>query len=73
MFTPGRNAGADIHSASWGGEYRPYGTLNKHIDTYIHNNEDFIMFAAAGNAGGNDLMNTVNNPAAAKNVIAGES
>ena len=73
MFTPGRNAGADIHSASWGSTHSSYSSRNRNIDSYTYQNEDFIMFVAAGNAGSNNNMNTVNNPAAAKNVIAGES
>jgi len=73
LFGPGRNAGANIHSASWGSSYSSYGSFNANIDSYTHQDEDFVMFVAAGNAGSNNNMNSVGNPAAAKNVIAGES
>lgn len=70
LFGPGRNAGANIHSASWGSSYSSYGSFNANIDSYTHQDEDFVMFVAAGNAGSNNNMNSVGNPAAAKNVIA---
>ena len=73
LFTPGRNAEANLHSASWGSGYSAYDSFNGNIDSYHHQDEDFVMFVAAGNAGGfDDRMNTIMNPAGAKNVIAGE-
>ena len=75
LFTPGRNAEANLHSASWGSGYSAYDSFNGNIDSYHHQDEDFVMFVAAGNDGddfGFDSMNTIGNPAGAKNVIAGE-
>ena len=72
LFTPGRNAGANLHSASWGSAFSPYPGSVRDTDKYHHDNEDFVMFVAAGNSGTNNAMNTIGNPAAAKNVIAGE-
>lgn len=78
LFDPGRNAGAFVHSGSWGGgSFHAYSSMERSIDSYIYEDEDFIFFSSAGNGadkGGEiDKINSITNPASAKNIIAGES
>lgn len=71
LFDPGYNAGARIHSASWGtpdaNAYTPY---DLQIDEYAYENPEFLFIAAAGNAGRGNSANTVASPATAKNGIS---
>jgi len=69
LFTPGINAGATIHSGSWGGSYNPYNSLTKGFDDFIYTDGDFIALFAAGNDGQLNRLNTVGFPADGKNVI----
>lgn len=74
LFSPGLNAGAKIHSASWGSNFNGYGVQEREFDEFAYNNDDFLIIIAAGNSGSNrfrtDIPNTVGSPATAKNVIA---
>jgi len=73
LMDPGRNAGAKIHSASWGSNINEYGDLENAFDEYAHKNDDFLIIVAAGNTGRTstriDIMKTVSSPGTAKNVI----
>ncbi|MGC8762902.1 MAG: S8 family serine peptidase [Acidobacteriota bacterium] len=70
IFDQARNAGAFLHSNSWGsdtqGAYTPDCAM---VDRYLWEREDMAIFFANGNAGAQGPM-TVDSPAAAKNCIA---
>eukprot|EP00594_Rhizosolenia_setigera_P008543 CAMPEP_0178964278 /NCGR_PEP_ID=MMETSP0789-20121207/15576_1 /TAXON_ID=3005 /ORGANISM="Rhizosolenia setigera, Strain CCMP 1694" /LENGTH=921 /DNA_ID=CAMNT_0020649011 /DNA_START=39 /DNA_END=2804 /DNA_ORIENTATION=+ len=75
LFSAGIDAGAQIHSASWGELTLSYGSNDAQSDEFIFDNDDFILMAAAGNSGDDDyfypdLMMSTGEPATGKNVIA---
>lgn len=64
------NAGARIHTSSWGQSYGGYSsyTLNaQQIDSCAWDKKDFLMFRSAGNS--NLDRDSVNTPATAKNIV----
>lgn len=62
-------AGARIHSNSWGNSVGSiYDGDSRGADIFTYNNEDFLLFFAAGNSGSSSY--TINSPATAKNVVA---
>lgn len=77
LFRPAHEAGAMIHTNSWGSdEYGIYDSFSEDADQYIWNNKDFLILFAAGNAGadvdgkGVIALYSINSPATAKNIIA---
>lgn len=71
LFTPGYNAGARIHSASWGTpNANAYTVYDLQIDEYAYENPEFLFIVAAGNGGRGNTANTVASPATAKNGIS---
>lgn len=67
LFAQAWNAGARIHTNSWGSDVNgAYTTSSQQVDQYVKNNDMTILFAA-GNAGSN--LKTVGSPATAKNAI----
>lgn len=69
LLRPGKQAGARIHSASWGNKSFFYTSQEKDIDRYLYNDDSFLVVAAAGNRGPGD--ETVGSPATAKNILTG--
>lgn len=70
IFKQAYDAGARIHSDSWGSSAGAiYNEDSRSVDTFTYNNEDFLFFFAAGNQGSSGNY-TVNTPATAKNVVA---
>jgi subtilisin family serine protease len=69
LFPHSYNRGARIHSNSWGSDDYGYDTMAFDCDEFSHDNDDFLILVAAGNAGDYGEM-TVGTPATAKNVIA---
>ncbi|GAB5367423.1 hypothetical protein AAMO2058_001228800 [Amorphochlora amoebiformis] len=63
------NAGARIHSASWGSETSAYTNGARQFDKFIYDNPEHLVFIAAGNSGSNGLS-SVGSPATLKNGIA---
>jgi len=61
------NGGARVHSNSWGGSENSYDTYCNCIDSFMWNNEDFLVVFAAGNAG--PSASTVGYPGTAKNCV----
>ncbi len=61
------NAGARIHSNSWGGSENSYDSYAQNLDSFTWNNKDFLFVFAAGNAGPGS--GTVGFPGTAKNCI----
>ncbi len=68
LFAWAYDAGARIHSDSWGSSSTYYTTYALNIDEFTSANPDMVILFANGNAGPGD--NTVGSPATAKNVIA---
>ena len=68
LFVKAYEAGARIHTNSWGGGVNSYSTFAATADRFLWEHKDFLALFANGNAGPN--LNTVINPATAKNVIS---
>ena len=62
----GRDSGARIHNASWGGGSgdTEYTSFSLKFDRYLHENDDTLMVVANGNFG------NIVEPANAKNVLS---
>jgi hypothetical protein len=70
IFKQAYDAGARIHSNSWGSSVGgAYDGDSRSVDIYSFLNEDILFFFAAGNSGSYGNY-TINSPASAKNVIA---
>ena len=69
IFQQAYNAGARIHSNSWGGNTAGVYTGDcQLVDRFIYDHEDFQIFFANGNAG--SAAQTVGSPATAKNCVS---
>jgi len=66
----GLDAGAKLHSASWGGSSNGYGSLARGFDDFLYKNDEMLAVIAAGNSGGGDTFDSVGEPSTAKNVLA---
>jgi len=64
-FQDAYNAGARVHTNSWGGQDNEYDAYAEDIDDFMWNNPDFAVFFAMGNAGPNS--GTMGYPSTAKN------
>jgi hypothetical protein len=69
LFEPTVNAGADIHSNSWGSYLNAYDTDTQDIDDYHVSNDNFLAVFAAGNDGDEGFF-SVGTPAVSKNALA---
>ena len=63
------DAGARIHSDSWGYDVYEYESETTQIDEYARNTPKFLPFFAAGNSGDNGLS-SVTTPAGGKNILS---
>ena len=78
LFKPALDAGARIHSNSWGcatDEDNPfacnvYSSNAKQIDDFVNQNQDFVVVVAAGNDGALADGYTVGDPATCKNCLS---
>ena len=68
LFLWAYNAGARIHSNSWGSSSSSYTTDAMNCDKFMWNHKDFLIFFAMGNAGPDS--NTIGSPATAKNIVS---
>uniref|UniRef100_A0A7S1G2L9 subtilisin n=1 Tax=Corethron hystrix TaxID=216773 RepID=A0A7S1G2L9_9STRA len=69
LLLPGYEAYALVHSASWGNSANEYGSNSRAFDEFQKKRPEFLILVAAGNSG--DLgLNSVGDPAIAKNIIA---
>ncbi|MCX7883933.1 MAG: S8 family serine peptidase [Caloramator sp.] len=73
LFSQAWNAGARIHTNSWGAAVNgAYDEASRQVDEYIWNNNMIILFAA-GNEGqsktGSIVYNSISSPGSAKNCI----
>ena len=71
VLQPGYNAGALIHSASWGLPGRSdYTTSAAAVDKFMWEHPDFLFISSAGNSGGGNRAGTVLAPSTNKNGIS---
>ena len=77
LFQPAYNAGARVHSNSWGSSVAgAYTTSSQDVDEFMWNNPDMLVTTSAGNAGidgDNDGYvdeDSMGAPATAKNVLS---
>ncbi|CAM9757487.1 unnamed protein product [Phaeothamnion confervicola] len=79
MLTPAMDAGANVHSDSWGTLTNEYSDLDLTLDQFIYEHPRFLMVIAAGNCGdvgtsadcnGIGPEKSVISPALGKNVVA---
>lgn len=68
VFPASYEAGARLHSNSWGGPFNFYSNNEIDIDTYLYNTPDFMIFFAASNDGSDGYF-SIGNPAVAKNIV----
>ncbi len=67
LFSQAYNAGARIHTNSWGAPVNgAYTTESKEVDEYVWNNDMTILFAAGNEGSGRQ---TISSPGSAKNAI----
>jgi len=68
LLEPGKMAGANVHSASWGafGNFGTYTYYCQRFDEYLYLNQDFLVTMAAGNSG----KLGISWPSTAKNVLS---
>jgi subtilisin family serine protease len=76
LFEEADNAGADLHTNSWGEPVASaYNSSSEEVDQYIWDNKDFLIFFAAGNDGidsdsdGVIDLYSIGAPATAKNCL----
>jgi hypothetical protein len=71
MFLTGyRDAGARIHSASWGSpNQNSYSSLDHNADSFLHENPEFLFVVAAGNNGRDRKSISIASPGHNKNGI----
>lgn len=67
MWSQEQASGANIASNSWGSDSNDYNIACTYTDQYVWNNEDFLIFVAAGNSGPG--TRTMNYLATSKNVV----
>jgi len=74
LFEQARQAGARIHTNSWGAPVKgQYNAEARDVDEFVWNNNDMIILFAAGNEGDGDngttVYNSISSPGTAKNCI----
>jgi subtilisin family serine protease len=73
LFQQGSNAGARIHTNSWGAAVGgQYTADSQDVDEYVWNNDDMIILFSAGNSGdgySGTQYNSIGAPGTAKNCI----
>jgi len=62
------DAGARIHSNSWGSEENVYSSHARDVDNFLFDNQDMVVLFSNGNSGSGS--GTVTEPATAKNCIS---
>eukprot|EP00977_Amphora_coffeiformis_P002808 scaffold528_cov165-Amphora_coffeaeformis.AAC.20 len=64
------DAGARIHSASWGSpRQNSYSSYDHSADSFMYNNPDFLFIVAAGNSGRDRPLGSIASPGLNKNGI----
>jgi subtilisin-like proprotein convertase family protein len=70
MFLQAYNAGARIHSDSWGTTASNYDATAMDMDEFTYRYEDFLFVVAMGNSGTAPGDGTIGAPATAKDVVS---
>ena len=70
MFTQAHDAGARIHSNSWGATVHSYSSHGADVDAYMWRNEDSLVLYSMGNSGSAPGDGSVGEPASAKNLVS---
>jgi uncharacterized repeat protein (TIGR01451 family) len=70
MFLQAYNAGARIHSDSWGTETSNYDSTAMDMDEFMYRHEDFLFVVAMGNSGTAPGDGSIGSPATAKSVVS---
>ena len=71
LFPAAYNAGARVHSNSWGSStVFNYANQDLQVDRYSYNNPDVLIIFAAGNDGVSGVSGTLGSPAHSKNALA---
>lgn len=68
VFEPARQAGAHLHTNSWGGPFNFYDSNTISADEFQVKNDDFLVLFAAGNDGSDGYF-SVADPAVSKNSL----
>lgn len=68
LFPPSYNAGARIHTNSWGSYGNFYSFASAEVDQYTYEHDDLLVIFAAGNSG--PFLSTVGEPATSKNSLS---
>ncbi|UPU35238.1 S8 family serine peptidase [Geomonas paludis] len=68
LFGRAYQAGARLHSNSWGNSDRNYSLFTQSADRFLWEHKEFLVLVANGNSG--SALSTVGSPANAKNVIS---
>jgi len=70
IFPSAYNAGARVHSNSWGNAYvQSYSNSELQIDSYSYEHPETLLVFSAGNTGEYGKSNTIESPAHAKNIL----
>ena len=69
LFKPAYDAGARVHSNSWGLGPGPYNTNSRAIDAFVFSNPSFLVLVASGNDGAQAPLGTVGSSATCKNCL----
>jgi subtilisin family serine protease len=69
FFPPSYDAGARIHTNSWGANTNRYTLNSRDVDAYSFDNQDYLVLVAAGNSGGQGT-GSVGAPATAKSCMS---
>jgi hypothetical protein len=70
IFPSAYNAGARVHSNSWGNAYvQSYSNSEIQIDTYSYQHPQMLLIFSAGNTGEYGKAKTIESPAHAKNIL----
>ncbi|RLE25828.1 MAG: hypothetical protein DRJ65_06860, partial [Acidobacteria bacterium] len=70
MFRQAYDAGARIHSDSWGTTASVYDGTALDMDEFMFRNQDFLFVVAMGNSGTAPGDGTIGSPATAKNIVS---
>ncbi len=70
LFGPAYNAGARVHTNSWGdSSYGFYTAQSRSVDAFVADHPTFVVLFAAGNAGMSKDLSTIGAPGTCKNCL----
>jgi hypothetical protein len=70
IFLPAYNAGARVHTNSWGNSYiQSYSSSDLQVDSYSYSHNQMLIIFSAGNTGEYGKTKTIESPGHAKNIL----